>query len=254
MKKTFILFFGLILGLGNIQAQDAPAASGGNDSKPKCCENLKIGFQGNVGIGIPDFNKLNTRYRSNELKTLPSEYVFLSNLIWVQSGKFRLAIDYGKGSAKKEYPGEQNFGIEQGYESDILIDVEHRMKGFQLGYSVLQNKKYDAVAFAGIYDHRTRINYKNNINEDIILDEYLTRYSQTNVVKHNIATLRLGASFDYYFSLGAIPFAAGASVHAGVPLTRGRWNYDTDQIRDKMDVNPMAWNLSARLGLVLAGK
>jgi hypothetical protein len=263
MKKLVLIFSMLLSGLSFVQAQDAtPEAATQNEGKSGCCQNLKIGLNGGVGMAAPDFIKLNTRLRLNSLKPIPSEYIFTNSTIWVQTGRLRYALDYGQGVARKEYPNAPD---------SLNVAVNHRFIGLQIGYSILQSAAYDVNVFAAVYDHRTRINYTPILQQVDILDHYLsTRYSSKELT-HNIATARLGASFDYYLSVFGnncgkegeeskkscglnLPIVVGATVHAGVPLTRGTWNYEANGIRDAVDVNPMNWSASARIGFILNAK
>jgi len=263
MKKLVLIFSMLLSGLSFVQAQDAtPEAETQNEGKSGCCQNLKIGLNGGLGIAAPDFIRLNTRLRLNNLRPIPSEYVFTSTTLWVQTGRLRYALDYGQGTARKEYPNAPD---------SLNVSVNHRFMGLQVGYSILQSAAYDLNVFAAVYDHRTTIQYTPILQDVDNLNQYLSNNYLNKQITHNIATARLGASFDYYLNIFSnncgkdgeesgksgglnLPIVVGATVHAGVPLTRGTWNYEASGIRDAVDVNPMSWSASARIGFLLNAK
>jgi hypothetical protein len=266
MKKLVLIFSMLLSGLSFVQAQEASSdATKQEDSSTGCCQNLKIGLNGGVGIAAPDFIRLNTNLRLNSLKPIPSEYVFTNTLLWVQTGRFRYAFDYGQGVARKEYPNAPD---------SLNVAVNHRFMGLQVGYSIFQSAAYDVNVFAAVYDHRTNISYTPILQDVDILNQYLSTRYLSKEITHNIATARLGASFDYYFNLFSnncgkdgkegeeskkssgfnLPLSVGATFHAGVPLTRGTWNYENNGIRDAVYVNPMSWSMSARIGFLLNAK
>jgi len=247
MKKLILLVCGLLIGLSPLQAQDTTESA---SDTTKCCENLRIGLNGGFGIAVPDYIRLNTRLGNNGLNPIPSEYTICTQNLWVQTGRFRYALEFGQGSSRKDYPSDS-----------LKVSVNHRFVGLQIGYAILHNEKYDLNVFGAVYDHRTRIQYTpvNKFHEN--LDTYVSGARPSALsLTHNIATARLGASFDYYLSLFAsdggfnLPLIIGVSAHAGVPLTRGSWNYEENAIRDAVYVNPMSWQMSARLGFLLNAK
>lgn len=250
MKKIIVLFTGLILGMLSVNAQGAPAANA-TATKPGCCSDLKIGISANIGVGIPDFIRLNTRMRLNGMRPIPADYILGTTLLTVQTGRLRYGLEMGSGRRVALFIG------------DTLnrINVTHRVIGLQAGYVVLKNERYDVSVFGALYDHRTKIEYLHEDIENMTMDEYLAGPGKTLQLNHNTRTVRLGASCDYYFTLGnkekgfALPLTTGLSAHVGTLVSRGNWNYESKEVvSDQMKVNPMQWNLSARVGIILAGK
>jgi hypothetical protein len=250
MKKIFTLFAGLFMGMLTLQAQDA-GASESAPAAPGCCSDLKIGVSANAGMVIPDFIRLNTRLRVNGMRPIPSDHVMGTTMLWVQTGRLRYALEVGNGKRTSLFP------------QDTLdrVNLNHRVLGIQAGYVVLKDQRFDVTVFGALYDHRTRVEYLHYNEQDVAFDDYLASKQKTVVLNHNIATIRFGAACDYYFTISNagksfnLPLTCGLSAHAGTPLTRGTWNYDTNyELRDPLKVNPMVWSLSARVGMILKAK
>lgn len=249
MKKIFILISGLFLGMMTLQAQDAGATESA-PAKTGCCSDLKIGVTANIGVGIPDFIRLNTRLRVNGMRPIPADYVIGTTMLSVQTGRLRYAVEVGSGRRISDFP------------QDTLnrVNVTHRVIGLQAGYVVLKNKKYDVSVFGALYDHRMKVEYLPEDPTDMTFDQYLGTQRKMLELNHNIATIRAGASCDYYFTIGSqekvwLPLTCGLAAHVGTPISRGTWNYESKEtLRDPMKVNPMQWNLSARIGILLVNK
>jgi hypothetical protein len=249
MKKIFTLMTGLFLGMMSLQAQDAGTTQS-TPAKTACCSDLKIGVTANIGVGIPDLIRLNTRLRLNGMRPIPSEYVIGTTMLSVQTGRLRYGLEVGSGRRVSEFP------------QDTLnrVNVTHRIIGLQAGYSVIQNEKYDVSVFGALYDHRMKVEYLPADPSDLTFDEYTSTQRKSMQLNHNIATIRFGAACDYYFTVGSkegvhLPLTCGLAAHVGTPISRGSWNYESiETVTDPLKVNPMQWNLSARIGIILVNK